>query len=55
MNSSGRQRLLESGVREKRGGACLWEFYWDSFSETGDRENKLDTGEDRTSQRMRRG
>ena len=29
-------------------------FYRDSFTETGCRENKLDTGEDRMSQRMRR-
>ena len=31
---------------------CVWQFYWDSF--TGCRENNLDTGKDRTSQRMRR-
>ena len=30
------------------------QFYWESFTETGCRENKLDTGEDRMSQRMRR-
>ena len=30
-------------------------FYWDSFKETGCRENKLDTDEDKTSQGMRRG
>ena len=31
------------------------QFYLDGFTETGCREeNKLDTGEDRTSQRMRR-
>ena len=29
-------------------------FYWEGFIETGCRENKLDTGEGRTSQRMRR-
>ena len=32
----------------------VWQFYCDSFTETGCRENKLDTGEDRMSQRMRR-
>jgi hypothetical protein len=30
------------------------QFYRDSFTETGCRENKLDTGEDRESPRMRR-
>ena len=30
------------------------QFYWDSFTMTGSRENKLDSGEDRMSQRMRR-
>jgi hypothetical protein len=29
------------------------QFYWDSFTETGCSENKLDTGEDRTNQRIR--
>ena len=33
-----------------RGGS----FYWESFIETGCRENKLDTGEEGTSQRMKR-
>lgn len=29
---------------------CEWQFYWDSFTETGYRENKVYTGEARTSQ-----
>ena len=29
-------------------------FFWDSFTETGYRENKVDNHEDRTSHRMRR-
>jgi hypothetical protein len=32
---------------------CVWQFYEDSFTETGCRENKLDVGEDRTSQKFR--
>lgn len=42
--------------REKEGGGvvCAWQFYWDSFMQPGYKENKLDTGEDRTSQRMGR-
>ena len=51
-NSRGKQSLLERSLRQKRGG--IWEFYWNNFSEIGYRENKLDTGEDRISQRMRR-
>jgi len=34
---------------------CVYgSFYWDSFTETDCRENKLDTAEDRRSQRVRR-
>ena len=36
------------------GGGCVWQLYWDRSTETGYRENKLDTSEDRMSQRMRR-
>ena len=32
----------------------VWQFYWDSFTETGYRENKLGTGEGRVSQKVRR-
>ena len=42
---------LRAGQGEKGGGG---QFYTDSFTETGCRENKLDTGEDRMSQRMRK-
>jgi hypothetical protein len=31
-----------------------WQFYWNSLTETGFRENKLDTGKDRMSGRRRR-
>lgn len=30
---------------------CIWQFYWKSFTERGQRENKLVTGEDRNSQK----
>jgi hypothetical protein len=33
---------------------CVCVCVYNSFIETGYRENKLETGEDRTSQRMRR-
>jgi hypothetical protein len=32
----------------------VWQFYKDSGTETGFRDNKLDTGEDKLSQRMTR-
>lgn len=32
--------------------ACVWQFHWYSFTETGYRDSKLDTGEDRTSQNI---
>lgn len=35
-------------------GGWWGQFYQDSFTDTGYRENKLDTDEDRTSQGMRR-
>ena len=48
-------------VREKKvcgmvggGDVCVWQFYQDSFTETGYRKNKLDTGKNRMNQRMRR-
>jgi hypothetical protein len=47
-----REKKLDSGV-----GAicvCLWQFYQDSFAETGCRKNNLDAGEDRNSQIMGR-
>ena len=57
-----KERLLKSRDRQTDqqtdrkvvGGGCVWQFYWDSFIEAGYREHKLDTGEDRTSQRIRR-
>jgi hypothetical protein len=33
---------------------CMWQFYWDSFTETVYRENMLGTGEGRVSQKVRR-
>jgi hypothetical protein len=32
----------------------MWQLYQDSYAKTDCRENKLDTGEDRMSQRIRR-
>jgi hypothetical protein len=46
-NNTGRKEHWQEVHRERRGGGG-------SFKKTGGRENKLDTGEDRTSQRMRR-
>ena len=47
--------------REKNGGGvgvacdrCIRQFCQDSFTETGDRESKLDTGENKASKRTRR-
>jgi hypothetical protein len=40
----------EQQERKAGCGVYVWQFYWDSFTKTGGRENKLDTGEDRTSQ-----
>lgn len=34
-------------------GGCVWKLYWDRCTETGYRENKLDTGEDTMSKRIR--
>jgi hypothetical protein len=45
-NSEGREVTRESSA-EKEGRR---QFSWDSCTETGCRENKLDTGKDRTSQ-----
>jgi hypothetical protein len=51
MPNSGKQRgiYLRGGAKRRRR-----QFYWESFTETGSRLNKLDTSEDRTSQRRRR-
>jgi hypothetical protein len=38
----------------EEGGGGREETVWESFTETGCRKNKLDTGEDRMRQRMRR-
>lgn len=35
------------------GGKWVWQFYWDNFTEKSYRENKLNTGKDRTNQAMR--
>jgi hypothetical protein len=43
-----------SYLREHRKGKKEAVFYQESFTGTGGRENKLDTGEDRMSQRMRK-
>jgi len=33
---------------------CVWQFYQDGFTKTYCRKDKLDTGEDRANQRVRR-
>jgi hypothetical protein len=44
-----RKRTLFKRVVQRRR-----QSYWENFTETGYRENKLDTGKDRASQRMSR-
>lgn len=48
-----KNRLLKSS-REKEGEFLPRVDYRDNFTKTGCKKNKLDTGEDRTRQRMRR-
>ena len=56
MRQRHRDRHIHTHTYTHREGSseAVRQFYWDSFTETGCRENKLDTGEDRMSQRMRR-
>jgi hypothetical protein len=58
MRTAGEERLPKNSERERKGvvvvGVSMWQFDQDSFTETSYRENKLDTGEDRRSQRMKR-
>lgn len=53
MSNSHEKRGMRSYLRgsQREGGGS---FYWDSYRETVWREIKLDMGEDRTSERMRR-
>ena len=48
------ERLVKNSEKEEREREKYGSFYQDSFTETGCRENKLDTGESKTSQRMRK-
>lgn len=41
--------------RETEGTKGMWQFQQNNFRKTGDKENKLDFGEDRISQSIRRG
>jgi hypothetical protein len=50
MRTDRKGKQLEEAVQREEGAV----FYWDSCTQTGWRENKLDIGEDRSSQRMRR-
>lgn len=49
MRTDRKGKQLEEAVQREEGAV----FYWDSCTQTGWRENKLDIGEDRKSQRMR--
>ena len=54
-NSTGRERegkLLTREQHRERRKKRKGQFYWESFTETGCKENKLDTGKDRMSQRI---
>jgi len=52
-----RKRAYLRAAREKKWVVvymCIWQFYWDNSTVAGYRKNNLDTGENRTRQRMRR-